>query len=98
MIRSTRVLAGDDMDELIRQLYLRQTRRSFLGNAARGIGSIALAALIDPRLALGADAAKPQAAGGAPALPVSSEHWNGAINPLHFAPKAKRIIHLYMAG
>src|SRR6185295_8295602 len=29
---------------------------------------------------------------------VTGEHWNGVVNPLHFAPKAKRIIHLYMAG
>ena len=34
------------MDELIRQLYLRQTLRSFLGAAARGIGSIALASMV----------------------------------------------------
>ena len=81
------------MDELIRQLYLRQTRRSFLGAAARGIGSIALAAMVDPRLALG-DTAKPQAATQA----SNPEHWAGVVNPLDFAPKAKRIIHLYMAG
>src|SRR5688500_10103850 len=77
------------MDELIRQLYLRQTRRSFLGAAARGIGSIALAAMVNPSLALGA-ADSP----GRELLPSSK----GIINPLHFAPKAKRIIHLYMAG
>src|SRR5688500_18586346 len=76
------------MDELIRQLYLRQTRRSFHGAAARGIGSIALAAMVNPSLAFAAD---PTTAG---AMPVSK----GVINPFHFAPKAKRIIHLYMAG
>jgi hypothetical protein len=86
------------MNELIRQLYLRQTRRSFLGAAARGIGSIALAAMIDPRLALaGATTTQPvspeRKLGG-----ISPDHWTGVINPLHFAPKAKRIIHLYMAG
>src|SRR5688572_18487420 len=83
------------MDELIRQLYLRQTRRSFLGAAARGIGSIALAAMVNPSLAFGADpttTAGGAAAGGA--MPPSS----GVINPFHFAPRAKRIIHLYMAG
>src|SRR5437867_8225795 len=78
------------MNELIRQLYLRQTRRSFLGAAARGIGSIALAAMIDPRFALGGTTTQ--------ATTKSADHWNGVINPLHFAPKAKRIIHLYMAG
>src|SRR5687768_305301 len=79
------------MDELIRQLYLRQTRRSFLGAAARGIGSIALAAMVNPSLARGADATTATTAGGMPAS-------KGVINPFHFAPKAKRIIHLYMAG
>src|SRR4051812_31259393 len=79
------------MDELTRQLYLRQTRRSFLGAAARGIGSIALAAMVDPGTAFGAATTQP-------AAPVTGEHWGGTINPLHFAPKAKRIIHLYMAG
>src|SRR5687768_2416185 len=78
------------MDDLIRQLYLRQTRRSFLGAAARGIGSIALAAMVNPSLVLGADSPGREPAG----LPGSK----GVINPFHFAPKAKRIIHLYMAG
>ena len=25
-------------------------------------------------------------------------HWTGVLNPLHFEPRAKRIIWLYMAG
>src|SRR6266550_6003422 len=90
------------MDELIRQLYLRQTRRSFLGAAARGIGSIALAAMVDPRFAFGAEVTT-QATADSPqrklgVASTSPDHWTGVINPLHFAPKAKRIIHLYMAG
>src|SRR5690242_6490686 len=76
------------MDESLRQLYLRQTRRSFLGAAGRGIGSIALASMIGPQFSWGAGPAT------ATGLPASK----GIINPLHFAPKAKRIIHLYMAG
>src|SRR6476661_5541662 len=79
------------MDELLRQLYLRQTRRSFLGAAARGIGSIALAAMIDPRLARGAGTTTQSSV-------LNPQSSKGVINPLHFAPKAKRIIHLYMAG
>jgi hypothetical protein len=73
------------------QFRLRQSRRSFLGNAARGIGGIALASLLNPSLLEGA--ATTQATTG-----PASEGWHGVINPLHFAPKAKRIIHLYMAG
>src|SRR5256885_12787000 len=74
------------------QLYLRQPRRSFLGAAARGIGSVALASLIDPSLVLGAPATTTASTKHSP------DHWQGVINPLHFAPKAKRVIHLYMAG
>ena len=29
---------------------------------------------------------------------TKSDRWSGVVNPLHFAPKAKRIIYLYMAG
>src|SRR5205823_6983311 len=87
------------MDELIRQLYLRQTRRSFLGAAARGIGGVALASLINPSL-LTAGTTKPSLTTQHSGLSTqpSPGHYTGVINPLHFAPKAKRVIHLYMAG
>ncbi len=85
------------MDELLRQLYLRQSRRSFLGSAARGIGGVALASLIDPSLLRGGTTqpATTQAAAG---IHYAPDHWTGVVNPLDFAPKAKRVIHLYMAG
>ncbi|HJN07051.1 MAG TPA: DUF1501 domain-containing protein [Pirellulaceae bacterium] len=67
-----------------RLLY--QTRRSFLGRTSRGIGTLALASLLDPK-ALQAQAA-----------PAQPERWTGVLKPLHFAPKAKRVIHLYQAG
>ncbi len=63
-----------------------QTRRTFLGRTAGGIGAIALANLINPARLFGATPADPRLA------------TRGIINPLHFAPKAKRVIHLYMAG
>ncbi len=56
----------------------------FLRAGAAGLGSVALASLLNPRLLLGGPST-------APAL-------MGAVNPLHFAPKAKRVIYLYMAG
>ena len=59
-------------------------RRTFLGRTACGIGSAALASLLNGRRARGAEAA-----------PLATR---GVINPLHFAPKAKRIIFLTMAG
>jgi len=61
-----------------------QTRRQFLGRASRGIGGMALASLLAPR-AFGADV-------------TADAPWTGAVNPLHFAPKAKRVIYLFMAG
>src|SRR5579859_3014125 len=62
------------------------TRRTFLGRAAFGLGGLALASLLDPKLLRAAE----------PALPRG--HWRGVINPPHFPIRAKRIIHLYMAG
>ena len=61
-------------------------RRSFLRRSAYGLGGLALAGLIDPKIFA---AEKAAAAPG---------KWDGVLNPLHFAPKAKRVIHLCMAG
>lgn len=63
---------------------LQQTRRQFLGRTARGIGSMALASLLNP----GATSA------GVPEM----DRWTGITNPTHVQPRAKRIIYLYMAG
>lgn len=62
------------------------TRRAFFGRGAQGVGAMALASLLNPGLA--AAAAKP----GNPLLS------HGVVNPLHFAPKAKRVIYLFMSG
>jgi hypothetical protein len=64
-------------------------RRAFLGRASLGLGSVALAGLLQPSV-LGA--AKEV---GAPSGP---KRYRGAVNPLHFAQKAKRVIFLCMAG
>jgi len=61
-------------------------RRTFLGRAAYGLGGIALASLFDPTILCADDS------------PVSAGQWKGVINPVHFPAKAKRIIHLCMAG
>src|SRR3954465_4827637 len=62
---------------------LHLTRRTLLGRTAKGVGSLALACLLNPRL-----------------LQASQEvhAGRGIVDPLHFAPKAKRVIHLCMAG
>jgi hypothetical protein len=62
-----------------------QTRRAFLGQASAGMGAAALATLIDPTLLRGA-------------VPIDSRASRGVIWPLHFAPKAKRVIYLYQSG
>ncbi len=60
-------------------------RRSFLKQSAYGLGGMALASLFSTYV-LGGDAASSKAG------------LAGAIDPLHFPPKAKRVIHLCMAG
>jgi hypothetical protein len=64
---------------------LRLTRRAFLGRTAGGLGSLALASLLNPGLL--------RAAGG-----VRLERWPGVVNPPHVPPRARRVIWLYMAG
>ncbi len=61
------------------------TRRHFLRRSAAGLGGLALGSLMDPSLF--AKAAKDSA----PTDPLSPK-------PAHFAPKAKRVIYLHMAG
>ena len=60
-------------------------RRTFLGQASLGLGSIALTGLLQPKLWGAAAAGDPLAS-------------RGGVEPLHFAPKAKRVIFLCMAG
>ncbi len=66
-----------------------ETRRHFFGRAAAGIGTAALASLLDPGLLRGEAAASP-------AEKVGSDSF-GVLPALHFAPKAKRVIWLFMA-
>src|SRR5437899_3010237 len=61
-------------------------RRTFLRQSAYGLGGLALACLLDPRLIGSARAAE------------NEGRWKGIINPPHFPVRAKRIIHLCMAG
>lgn len=59
------------------------TRRSLLGQASTSIGSLALASMLNPTLLRAADA---------------SSAALGAVNPLHYPARVKRVIHLCMAG
>src|SRR5207248_10286974 len=59
-------------------------RRTFLGYGISGLGMLALNGLVNPQL-FGAN------------TPVTGTS-KGVVNPLHFPPKAKRVIFLYQAG
>src|SRR4051812_16994296 len=76
------------------QLIRLQQRRTFLGQAGRGIGAAALASLLGPSMLRAGTNSSVPAASGATKL----ERWNGVLHPLHVAPRAKRVIFLTMAG
>jgi hypothetical protein len=70
------------------RLLLNCTRRHFFRDCRVGLGSIALASLLNDRLW---------------AAPAASSNAQGDVNPLaprptHYAPKAKHVIFLFMAG
>ena len=67
------------------KIKLSQTRRTFLGRTDRGIGSLALASLLNSSSLT----AK---------VKLGQQKWKGILQPTHFAPRAKRVIHLCMAG
>ncbi len=60
------------------------TRRHFFGCAAAGIGTAALGSLLNPNLLAG--------------LAAEGESAKLPLGRPHFAPKAKRVIYLFMAG
>jgi hypothetical protein len=77
------------MDPII-QHQLQETRRYFFGKAAAGVGTAALASLLNPRI-FAADA---PAAATNPANPAATL---GELPALHHVAKAKRVIWLFMA-
>ena len=69
-------------------------RRWFLRDCAVGLGGLALAELFGPAAGRAADSAPPDVAGGAPLAATAAL----APKAPHFAPRAKRVIFLFMAG
>jgi hypothetical protein len=63
------------------------TRRFFFEQAYFGLGGLALASLLDPAVASAAQSER-----------LRSRQAAGALASLHHAAKAKRVIHLFMAG
>jgi hypothetical protein len=72
--------------ELRQFLAQRQTRRAFLGLASQGLGTLALASLLNPTLLSGAAEA------------ARTSKWTGVVNPLDYPQKAKRVIWLSYGG
>jgi hypothetical protein len=76
-------IAGELRDS---DFQLNINRRTFLGRAAYGLGGMALACLLEPKLV------------GAAEVATAPGRWKGVVNPPHFPMRAKRVIHLCMAG
>jgi hypothetical protein len=66
----------------LRAQQLSWSRRTFLGKSAQALGSLALGSLLNGRLLAGPTAGR----------------WKGVLGTPHFLPRAKRVIHLCMAG
>ncbi|MEZ6044349.1 MAG: DUF1501 domain-containing protein [Planctomycetaceae bacterium] len=71
--------------DLFEENVLQATRRQFIGRTATGIGTAALASLLNPQLF--AETSAPESAG-----------LGGVLPGFHHAPKAKRVIYLFMSG
>jgi hypothetical protein len=67
-------------------------RRAFLSGSCLGLGSLALAALLNPRLLAG------EAKGDSAAATRLLDCSRGILRPLHHAFKIRRVIFLYMSG
>src|SRR5688500_1934393 len=74
--------------DLHREHQLLLTRRQFFGRTSAGIGTAALASLLNPQLFSGTSAVASSDVRGV----------GGVLKALHFAPKAKRVIYLFMSG
>ncbi|MDE0863571.1 MAG: DUF1501 domain-containing protein [Rubripirellula sp.] len=70
----------------LRESALIETRRHFFGRGAAGIGTAALASLLNENV----DAAT--------STPGTADRIGGIPGIPHFAPKAKRVIYLFMSG
>lgn len=69
----------------LREAALVETRRHFFGRSATGIGAAALASIVNPDLFARPSSGTAMQGNGIPGIP-------------HFAPKAKRVIYLFMSG
>jgi hypothetical protein len=70
---------------ILREAQLLETRRQFFGRTATGIGSVALASLMNPEVL------------GATASPLEA-YPSGIVGAPHVRPTAKRVIYMCMSG
>jgi hypothetical protein len=66
---------------------IQQSRRTFLGRTGASLGTLALGSLLNP---LGTILGR--------AAHSKEDRWLGVVNPVHWKPRAKRVIYLCMAG
>jgi Protein of unknown function (DUF1501) len=71
------------------QLRLEISRRTFLGRTSAGLGALTLASLLGTGSVRGSCGASAD---------IGADRWLGTVNPPEWRPRAKRVIHLYMAG
>src|SRR5688572_1221323 len=85
--RSAKVNEGNEMANKLNEYRLRTARRHFLTRSAAGLGTAALASLLDPQLfaAEGTTISRGQVR-------------PGVLGALHVPAKAKRVIYLVMSG
>src|SRR4051812_18743672 len=74
-------------EQILRQQAQLLTRRHFFDRTATGIGTAALASLLNPSLFAASEKKIPR-----------GNVRPGVLDKLHFAPKAKRVIYLVMSG
>src|SRR5437899_2831303 len=70
------------------------TRRAFLAKSTTGLGALALASLLNENLF----AAEKTSTNLREYSRRLADHSGGVLTSLHFPPKAKRIIYLFMSG
>src|SRR6476646_462084 len=91
--RQLRTFERNSAMNLAREHQLLLTRRQLFGRATTGIGTAALASLLNPAMfstpIVSAGESGPGAPGSSGLLAT-----HGALRALHFAPKAKRVIYL----
>ncbi|HEX8915144.1 MAG TPA: DUF1501 domain-containing protein [Humisphaera sp.] len=80
------------------QLATLVNRRTFLTRTGVGVGAAALGGLLRPDLLRAAAGDKPAPTGQTTTAAPAPGRWRGVINPPHLPVKAKRVIHLCMAG